>query len=255
MEEIMDRFPVTTHTSPYRTRLIIAGALMIGGYVANTVIGLFHPSHENPNNHVAVFAEYASSTDWIWVHYAQFAGALTMLAGFVVLYSALAVIRPPSALDHAAIGAAIMTGATVTVLQAVDGVALKHAVDAWAAAPGTDKPARFADAEVVRWIEWGVNSYFYTMLGVTLALFGVVMIRSTLGKWLGGAAVVAGLAFVAAALPVGYRGFQTSPAAMVAVVALAATAIGIIISGIRARGVTPKDDTHPSLESTLLNQP
>jgi hypothetical protein len=253
MEETMDGFPVPTPTSPYRMRLIVAGALIVGGYIANTVMGLFHPSRENPNDHVAVFAEYAYSTDWIWVHYAQFAGALTMLAGFVVLHSALTVVRPASALDHVAFGAAITTAATVTVLQAVDGVALKHAVAAWAAA-GADKAARFADAEVVRWIEWGVNSYFYTMLGVTLALFGAALLRSILSKWLGVAALVAGFAFVAAALPVGYRGFQTSPAAMVAVVALGATAIGIIISGVRAKDVTRRDDAPHTMEDTLLNK-
>jgi hypothetical protein len=118
-----------------------------------------------------------------------------------VLYSALTPIRPPSALVRVAFGAAIMTGATLTVLQAVDGVALKHAVDALAGATGPEKAVRFADAEVVRWIEWCVSSYFYTMLGVTLALFGVAMLRSILPKWLGWAAVVAGLAFVVAALP------------------------------------------------------
>ena len=36
------------------------------------------------------------------------------------------------------------------VLQAVDGVALKQAVDAWVNAPEADKAARFASAEVVR---------------------------------------------------------------------------------------------------------
>jgi hypothetical protein len=253
MEETMDS-PVPTYASPYRTRLIVAGALIVGGYIANTVVGLFHPSRENPNNHLAVFAEYASSTDWIWVHYAQFAGALTMLAGFVVLHSALTVVRAASALDLVAFGAAITTAATVTVLQAVDGVALKHAVNAWAVATGPDKAARFADAEVVRWIEWGVNSYFYTMFGVTLVLFGAALLRSILPKWLGMAALVAGLAFVAAALPVGYRGFQTSPAAMVAVVALGATAIGIIISGVRAQHVTRPDDAPPpTVQRTLLN--
>lgn len=85
-------------------------------------------------------------------------------------------------------------------------------------------------------------------------LFGVALLRSILSKWLGWDAVVAGIAFVAAALPVGYRGFQTSPAAMVAVVPLAATAIGIIVSGIRAEEVTPRDDSHFTVEPTLLNE-
>jgi ubiquinone/menaquinone biosynthesis C-methylase UbiE len=38
-------------------------------------------------------------------------------------------------------------------------------------------PARFAAAETIRWLEWGVNSYFYTMVGLTLVLFGAAMLR------------------------------------------------------------------------------
>ncbi len=39
------------------------------------------------------------------------------------------------------------------VLQAVDGVALKQAVDAWVSAPDAEEAARFASAETVRWLE------------------------------------------------------------------------------------------------------
>ena len=38
-------------------------------------------------------------------------------------------------------------------LQAVDGIALKHTVDAWANAPEAEKATRFASAETVRWLE------------------------------------------------------------------------------------------------------
>jgi hypothetical protein len=254
MEDAMNRFPTPSASSSYRWGLIIAGALIIAGCVAITAVGPFHPSRENPNDHPAVFAEYAASTSWIWVHYAQFAAVLTLLAGFVVLNRALTLTRSASALDHVAFGAVITTAAALTVLQAVDGVALKHAVDAWAAATGPEKAARFGDAEVVRWIEWGANSYFYTMLGVTLGLFGQAMLRSGLAKWLGWVAMAGGLAFVATALPVGYRGFQTTPTGMVAMVGLAATAIGITIAGIRARGVPRPDTVRPTGERALQTQ-
>ena len=106
---------------------------------ANSIVTTFHPHREDPNDHAAVFAEYAASTDWIWVHYAQLAAALTMLAGFVVLYRAMTALRPATATDHLAVGAVIISAATVTVLQAVDGVALKHAVDGWAGKPPSDE--------------------------------------------------------------------------------------------------------------------
>ena len=44
------------------------------------------------------------------------------------------------------------------VLYAVDGVALKQAVDAWASAPAAEKPTRFANAEAIRWLEWGLEA-------------------------------------------------------------------------------------------------
>jgi hypothetical protein len=50
------------------------------------------------------------------------------------------------------------------VLQAVDGVALKQAVNAWASAPEAEKAARFASAETIRWLEWGTRSYQSFML-------------------------------------------------------------------------------------------
>ena len=239
----MDSLVTPGAPARHRAPLVLAGALVVGGSVANSIVTTFHPHREDPNDHAAVFAEYAASTDWIWVHYAQLAAALTMLAGFVVLYRAMTALRPATATDHLAVGAVIISAATVTVLQAVDGVALKHAVDGWAGATGQEKMARFADAEAVRWLEWGVNSFFYTMVGITLVLLGVAMLRrAVLARWLGCAAVLAGLAFVANALPVGYRGFQATPAAMAAVLLLAVTAIGLMVAGFRTPRVTVMEE-------------
>jgi len=39
----------------------------------------FHASHENPNDHQAVFAEYAASDNWIAVHLGQFAAGLVSM--------------------------------------------------------------------------------------------------------------------------------------------------------------------------------
>jgi hypothetical protein len=50
-----------------------------------------------------------------------------------------------------------VTLALYGVLQAVDGVALKQVVDAWASAPEAEKVERFATAEAIRWLEWGVR--------------------------------------------------------------------------------------------------
>src|SRR5215212_6627208 len=62
------------------------------------------------------------------------------------------------------------------VLQAVDGIALKQAVDAWANAPEAEKSTRFATAETVRWLEWGMNSYQNVMFAVSLILLASVIV-------------------------------------------------------------------------------
>jgi hypothetical protein len=64
------------------------------------------------------------------------------------------------------------------VVQAVDGVALKQAVNAWASAPETDKAARFASAEAIRWLEWGMRSYQNFALGLAVILFAVAVVRT-----------------------------------------------------------------------------
>jgi hypothetical protein len=61
---------------------------------------------------------------------------------------------------------------TLWVLQAVDGVALKQAVDAWVSAPEAEKAARFASAETIRWLVWGTRSYQSFIFGLTLILLG-----------------------------------------------------------------------------------
>jgi Domain of unknown function (DUF4386) len=60
----------------------------------------------------------------------------------------------------------------------VDGVALKQAVNAWASAPDAEKAARFATAEAIRWLEWGVRSYQNFALGLAFLLFAAAVVRT-----------------------------------------------------------------------------
>ena len=71
-----------------------------------------------------------------------------------------------------------MTLALYGVVMAVDGVALKQAVNAWASAPDAEKAARFASAEAIRWLEWGARSYQDFTLGLALLLFAVAVVRT-----------------------------------------------------------------------------
>jgi hypothetical protein len=51
---------------------------------------------------------------------------------------------------------------------------------------------------MVRWLEWGANSFFQILLGSTLVLSGVAISRTALaGRWQGWVAVAAGVCLIA----------------------------------------------------------
>src|SRR5215208_6894778 len=177
----------TPRTDIRPTHLVrLAGSLLVGGFLVNLVVTLFHPSGQE-DNHPVIFAKYAASDLWVAIHFGQFAGVLIALAGLLVLCLVLDQRGGPGVLAKCAMGTTVATAATWTVLQAVDGVTLKQAVDAWASASRSDKGVRFANAETVRWAEWGVQSYFRLLLGLTLLLVGAGIARSRIvPRWLGG---------------------------------------------------------------------
>ena len=65
------------------------------------------------------------------------------------------------------------------MLQAIDGVTLKWAVDAWVTAPADLKAAAFTAAEVARWTEYATQSYSNILLGLTLVLYGLAIALGT----------------------------------------------------------------------------
>jgi hypothetical protein len=158
-------------------------------------------------------------------------------AGFILLCSALRRETPYLALLAA--GAIIVTGATWAVLQAVDGVTLQQAVDAWAAASMSEQAARFADAETVRWIEWGLQSYFRVVLGVAFLLLGAAAVLSRLvPSWLGVLLVVCGLLSLAVGLSVGYAGLESGFQDAVGIafqLVVLVFIVGLLVVGRRAR--------------------
>jgi hypothetical protein len=104
---------------------------------------------------------------------------------------------------------AIATLSLYAVLQSVDGVALKQAVNAWASAPEAEKAARFASAEAIRWLEWGVRSYQDFALGLALILFAVAVIRTTwLSRPIAYLMGLAGVTYLVQGWVVGSEGFS-----------------------------------------------
>jgi hypothetical protein len=181
---------------------------LLGGLVAEYVVTSFHPAHEDPNDHHAVFAEYAAADNWIAVHLGQFAAGLVVIAGIITLLRALRPSTGPGLLTRVAEGAAILTVSMIAVLQGIDGFTLKHAVDSLAGSRPGMHDAAFHDAEIVRWIEWAAAGYFRLTLGVTVVLLGVAVARSrALPRWSAPLALLAGLAFIADGIAVGTNGF------------------------------------------------
>jgi hypothetical protein len=183
--------------------------LLVVGFLFYAVVGLFHP--DGPaNNHPVVFAEYAASASWTAVHLGQFAGMAVIVAGLLTLSSVLDV-GARGAAWVARLGAvlAVVSLALYGVLQAVDGVALKQAVDAWTSAPEAEKAARFATAEAVRWLEWGTRSYQSFAFGLALVMLGsAVAAAGRLPRALGYLMGLSGLAYLVQGWVLGEEGFS-----------------------------------------------
>lgn len=183
--------------------------LLVLGFVAFVMMTLLHPGGP-ANNHRVIFAEYAASAGWNAVHLGQFAGMALFVSGLYVLYFALDIQKGGAAWAArlGAVSAALALG-LYGVLQAVDGVALKQAVDAWVKAPEAEAEARFASAEAIRWIEWGTRSYQTLMLGFALVLLAsAVALTAKLPKALGYLMGLSGLTYLLQGWVLGSEGFS-----------------------------------------------
>jgi hypothetical protein len=196
------------------TPLRVASALVLGGLAGELAVSALHPAHEAPNDHAAVFAEYAATSGWTLEHLGEFAARLVLLLG---LFRLLAVLAAAGAPAPAVDAGRLLTGsaaALLAVLKGIDGVALKQTVDALAAAPPAARAAAFADAETVRWLEWAAAGYLRVVFGLALAATGWAVLGARLLPRLAGVlALVAGAAFVADGVRVQEVGFTGEPLA------------------------------------------
>ena len=139
-----------------RPLLRIGSITFLIGLAIFTISTAFHASREDPTNHLRVFAEYANSPPWIAAHIGQFVAEIII---FVALFRLLVQSESMTVSVLAWIGfaAAIIAASTLSILQAVDGIALKRAVDSWVVAPAEEKMAAFRVAEGIRWTEIGTK--------------------------------------------------------------------------------------------------
>ena len=138
--------------------LRLSATLLFIGVVVTVVLFLLHPQGAATDQ--ATFTVFANSSSWTAIHLGEFVGMALILAGLLVLYSALNVSQGTARwLGFFGAVAAGVAVALYGVAFAVDGVALKQATDAWASAPASEQAARFASAQAIQWLELGTKSY------------------------------------------------------------------------------------------------
>jgi hypothetical protein len=164
--------------------------------------------HADPHDSVAAFTEYAADHLWVASHLIQLAGVVLMVAALLVLARELNAGRS-GAWSRVGAAGAIASLAIAAALQAVDGVALKVMVDAWAAASGTQKEIAFQAAFAVRQVEVGFASMFSLLMGLTVTVFGVaLLVGRTYRKWMGGLAIIGGVLTTIGGVVIAYTGFS-----------------------------------------------
>jgi hypothetical protein len=194
-------------------------AFFAGLVIAVVSTFVFHPSGtgEELMNNPFIFRVYAEDPFWIASHIGQFAGILLIFAGgFVALHRLLVKSgsgTTASALSWLGLVTAIITASAFTILQAVDGIALKIAVDTWNALPPDEeerKAVYLGVAEGLRWTEWGTQAYYRMLSGAVALIFGVAIAKSTLlARWIGPVGIAAGVVSIAAGVVTAYVGFSS----------------------------------------------
>jgi hypothetical protein len=94
--------------------------------------------------------------------------------------------------------------------------------------PPDEKPAALAAAEAIRWTEYAFQSHFNILLGLALALYGLVLARGNrYPRWLGWVALGSGVAWITHGATVAYVGLFDSTPRLVAMALLALWAAGM----------------------------
>jgi hypothetical protein len=115
------------------------------------------------------------------------------------------------AADWATLGTtgAVSSLAVASVLQAVDGVALKVMVDRWAAAFGPEKSVLFQVAFGVRQIEVGLAAISSVLFGLTGFVYGVaLLVDRRFPRWIGTIALMAGVPTAISGFAIAATGFS-----------------------------------------------
>jgi hypothetical protein len=186
----------------------ISGALFL---FAGTYL---HPMNADPNVPTAAFTEYAADHHWVASHLMQLLGIALMVAALLLLSRRMAG-GPADAAATLGTAGAVASLAVAAALQAVDGVALKAMVNAWAVASGQEKEVLFQTAFAARQIEIGLASIASLLFGFTLSIYGIALLTDPrFPKWLGFMAIAGGAPTAIAGIVIAYTGFSASAMAI-----------------------------------------
>lgn len=192
----------------------IASASRVGAICSILGVGLLvigtyhHPMEADPNVPAAAFMEYAADTLWVASHLTQLVGVALMVVALLLFADNLK-SRGGSKVPTIAAAGAITSLALAAALQAVDGIALKAMVDAWAAAPELQRDGIFPAVFAVRQLEIGLASMFSLSMGFTATMFGIALIAEpAYPKWFGWLAIIGGLPTGGAGIAIAYTGFS-----------------------------------------------
>lgn len=200
-----------------RPMLRMGAIAFFAGIIIVIASSILHSPGAQPDlmDNPAIFAVYAEHDLWIAAHIGQLAGIMLIYAGGYVALSTL-LSRSHSGtvavLAKLGLATAIMTAGTFGILQAVDGIALKMAVDKWYAAPegSEEKAIYFGIAEGIRWTEGGVQSIYRMLQGAVAIIFGTAILKSRLFfRWIGGLGIIAGALAITTGVVVAYVLFSS----------------------------------------------
>jgi hypothetical protein len=227
--------PVGDGVATESALLRIGAVAGITGLLLQVAMDQMHPAHSDPNDSKAAFTEYSHYGLWTVVHIGQFLG--TLLLGLALLALARSLSRQrgvPGALAVVGAVTTIILVAVFAVQMAVDGVALRSAIDTWArAAAGPGRTSAFQVANGLRGLEKGLSGFFHLSNGCTLVALGLsIALGHRYPRWLGWTAVVTGVAFLTGGVVTAHSGFSSDAGRvlMPALLLLGIFVIGICVS-------------------------
>jgi hypothetical protein len=149
------------------------------------------------------------------VHLGQYLGTLLLALGLVSLAVSLARRRGVTGqLGRLAVVAAVVTAGVFAVQMAVDGIALKAAVDSWAAESDANQAAAYDVADAVRATEKGLGALFHLNNAATLLALGAAMMGGRAHRILRGTGAAAGAGFLVVGALTARTGFSPEASAV-----------------------------------------